>query len=673
MDKLLYGAAYYDEYMPSDRLEEDMKLMKAAGLNVIRIAESTWATEEPENGRFDFTHAERVLQAAQKNGIDIIVGTPTYAIPPWLAAEHPEVLAVTERGPGKYGARQNMDITAPAYLFHAERVIRRLLACVQKYPNVIGFQIDNETKHYHTCGPNVLKQFAKYMREKFGTVEKMNRAFGFNYWSNRVDSWENLPDPTGTINASYAGEFEKFRRGLVTQFLLWQRHIVDEYRKPHQFVTQNFDYEWRDHSYGIQPDVDHKAAAEAVTIAGVDIYHKSQDDLTGMEIAFGGDVNRSLKDSNYFVIETQAQGHTDWTPYAGQLRLQAFSHLASGANCVMYWHWHSIHNAMETYWKGILSHDLQPNAPYQEVCTIGADFARLSNKLIDLKKRNRVAILISNESLTALNHFSLALPGRQMNYNDVFRRVYDALYEMNVECDILFPCDGDKLSRYTMVVAPALYSAPDALLDALSVYVKQGGHLVATFKTGFADEHLTVRTETQPGRLSECFGIRYDEFTEPKDVGLTGDSFALDNADRQIDTWMELVTPGSAKVLARYDHKFWGNYAAVTENQYGSGSATYIACLPHKNYMKQILQTVLRNAGLWGAEQSVCFPVIIKSGVNRAGNEIHYYFNYSGDVIQQTYLHGKATELLSGKRTEANEKITLKPWGFFVFEEEKEG
>ena len=163
LERLLYGCAYYDEYMPGDRLSRDMEMMQKAGINVIRIAESTWAAEEPQNGVFDFTHVERVLEASHKAGISVIVGTPTYAIPPWLAAENPEVLAFTERGKEKYGRRQNMDITSPAYRFYAERVIRRLTECVQKYPNVIGFQLDNETKHYNTAGPNVLKRFTRHL------------------------------------------------------------------------------------------------------------------------------------------------------------------------------------------------------------------------------------------------------------------------------------------------------------------------------------------------------------------------------------------------------------------------------------------------------------------------------------------------------------------------------
>lgn len=151
MKKLYYGAAYYDEYMPYDRLKEDISMMLAAGINVVRIAESTWSTLEPRPGVFDFTHIDRVMDAMHQAGIDVIIGTPTYAIPSWLEKMHPEVIADTQTGRRPYGARQIMDITSPAYLFYAERVIRRLLAHVAGHPAVIGYQVDNETKHYGTA------------------------------------------------------------------------------------------------------------------------------------------------------------------------------------------------------------------------------------------------------------------------------------------------------------------------------------------------------------------------------------------------------------------------------------------------------------------------------------------------------------------------------------------
>lgn len=342
MKELLYGAAYYDEYMPYDRLDKDVEMMKKAGINTVRIAESTWSTCEPQPGIFDFSHVERVMDAMEAAGINVIIGTPTYAVPTWMVKAHPEVLAETVRGRGIYGARQIMDITHPVYLFYAERVIRELMKRTAHRKCVIGFQVDNETKYYGTAGKNVQEQFVKYLREKFhDDLDALNYEFGLDYWSNRINAWEDFPDVRGTINGSLGAEFEKFQRTLVDRFLSWQADIVNEYKREDQFITHNLDFEWRGFSYGVQPDVNHLHASRCLTIAGTDIYHPTQDNLTGTEIAFGGDLIRSLKQDNYLVLETEAQGFPGWTPYKGQLRLQAYSHLASGANCVMYWHWHS--------------------------------------------------------------------------------------------------------------------------------------------------------------------------------------------------------------------------------------------------------------------------------------------------------------------------------------------
>lgn len=210
MERLLYGAAYYEEYLPVDRLEKDVEMMKAAGINVVRIAESTWSTCEPQDGVFDFSHVERVLDAMEQAGISVIIGTPTYAVPTWMVKAYPEVLATTKQGQGIYGARQIMDITNPVYLFYAERVIRKLMEHTAHRSCVIGFQLDNETKYYGTAGKNVQQGFVKYLREKFqDDLDAMNHEFALDYWSNRINAWEDFPDVRGTINGSLGAEFEK--------------------------------------------------------------------------------------------------------------------------------------------------------------------------------------------------------------------------------------------------------------------------------------------------------------------------------------------------------------------------------------------------------------------------------------------------------------------------------
>lgn len=674
MKKLLYGAAYYDEYMPYDRLQQDVAMMKKAGINTVRIAESTWSTCEPQEGVFDFSHVERVMDAMEEAGINVIIGTPTYAIPTWMVKSHPDVMAETVKGRGIYGARQIMDITHPVYRFYAERVIRKLMECTAHRKCVIGFQVDNETKYYGTAGKNVQEKFVKYLRKKFNNdLDAMNYEFGLDYWSNRINAWEDFPDVRGTINGSLGAEFEKFQRTLVDEFLSWQADIVNEYRREDQFITHNFDFEWRGYSYGVQPDVNHYHAAKALTIAGTDIYHPTQDDLTGAEIAFGGDMTRSLKRDNYLVLETEAQGYPGWTPYKGQLRLQAYSHLASGANSVMYWHWHSIHNSFETYWRGLLSHDMQENAPYREACIIGNEFSRLGSHLVNLKKKNDVAILVSNEALTALKWFGIeatAAGDNGIGYNDVVRWLYDALFKMNIECDFVWP-ESDNLDQYKAIFVPALYAAPDELLEKLKQYTANGGTLVATFKTAFANENVKVSYEMQPHILSNCFGISYQQFTFPKNTGLSGSIIngTANGADEKAEAkiFMELLMPQEAEVLASYDHYNWKKYAAITKNHYGKGTAIYIGCMTDNNTLKAVLTEALNSAEVEIPEYS--WPVIVRKGTNDLGKCVRYILNYSAEEQNVVYHGADGTELFSEESVQDGESITVLPWNLKIVEE----
>lgn len=677
MKELLYGVAYYDEYMPYDRLDKDVEMMKKAGINTVRIAESTWSTCEPQPGVFDFSHVERVMDAMEEAGINVIIGTPTYAVPTWMVKAHPDVLAETVRGRGIYGARQIMDITHPVYLFYAERVIRELMKRTAHRKCVIGFQLDNETKYYGTAGKNVQEQFVKYIREKFhDDLDALNYEFGLDYWSNRINAWEDFPDVRGTINGSLGAEFEKFQRTLVDKFLGWQADIVNEYRREDQFVTHNLDFEWRGYSYGIQPYVNHLHASQCLTIAGTDIYHPTQDDLTGVEIAFGGDLIRSLKQDNYLVIETEAQGFPGWTPYKGQLRLQAYSHLASGANSVMYWHWHSIHNACETHWKGILSHDFQENATYREACIIGNEFARLGKHLVNLKKKNEVAVLVSNEALTALNWFRIQeqAPGadaKSIYYNDVMRWMHDTLYHMNIECDFIWP-ESENLDQYKAIIVPALYAAPDELLIRLNQYVENGGTLIASFKTAFANENVKVSHEVQPHILSNCFGVHYDQFTFPKNVGLTGEVILKKtdqkgNAHPAANVFMELLVSEGAEVLASYEHYNWKDYAAITRNHYGKGQAVYIGCMTDEETLKSVYKAVLPEADVEIPEYH--YPIIVRKGLNDLGKTVCYFLNYSGMELEMPYDYKNGIELLENTAVENGTALQMPAWGVKIVEE----
>lgn len=668
MSDLFYGVAYYDEYMPEDRLAKDIALMQETGINVVRIAESTWSTLEPQEDEYNFYYIDRVLDAMHAAGIAVIIGTPTYAVPAWLVAKYPDILVTTAEGQQKYGPRQIMDIVNPTFRHYAEKIIRTLMAHVQHHPAIIGWQLDNETKHYDNIGRYMQEGFVRSLQEKYPDLGQLNKDFGLDYWSNRIDRWQDFPPVENTINASLACAFSRYQRQQVTEYLAWQAEIVREYAQPNQFVTHNFDFEWRGYSYGIQPRVDHFAAAQALDIASVDIYHPSQQHLTGREIAFGGAITRSLKaGENYFVLETQAQGFAHWTPFPGQLRLQAFSHVASGAAMVSYWHWHSIHNAFETYWKGLLSHDFSRNATWQEATTIGADFARLSPQLAGLKAENDVALLVSNEAMDALNKFPPG-EGRGNIYNDIFRRFHDALYDHNIGLDIIHDVN-DETSRYRTLVIPGLYAADDGLLERINRYIKQGGRALIGFKSGFSDENVKVRSSTQPGILRQSCGVSYSQFTLPEETTVSSCSPDIDcSTHNQVELWMELLTPDSGtRTLLRYQHPAWDKYAAATEASYGQGQALYVGFLPQKALISQLFDVLTAGLHLRSRTSAYRYPLVVKKMRNRDGKGIYFLFNYSAeplDFISET--SGKS--LLSGEDVSRGQPLHLNAWEFNIIE-----
>lgn len=662
MENLMFGAAYYPEYMPYDRLEKDITMMKKAGMNTLRIAESTWSSLEPEEGKFDFSYIDRVLGAAKRKGMSVIIGTPTYALPPWLVKKEPEIMVEQKEGRALYGHRQLMDIVHPAFRFYAERMIRKLAEHTAVHEAVIGFQIDNETKHYGNYGKYAQALFVRHLKEKFVTTEALNQAFYLNYWSNAVHSWEGFPDMKGCCNAGLGSCYSAFLRGLAADFLRWQAGIVAEYKREDQFITNNFDFEWKKfgadiaqdgYSYGVQPDINHYEASKAVSIAGTDIYHPTQDELTGAEIAFGGDEIRCLKQKNYLVLEAQAQGFKNWTPYPGQLRFHAYSHLASGAGGLLYWNWHSIHNGYEAYWMGLLGHDLEENPAYREACQIGAEWQKIGGKLLGLKKENKAAIVVDNVSLDALKWYPV---DKDLSYNDIVRWVYDSLYELNIECDVV---DVNALmpERYQMIVAPALYSVSEETVKNLEGFVKQGGVLVGTFRSFVADRNLSIYPNQKPHGLSDCFGMTYQQFTEPGRMTV---------GRKQVRYFAELLQTGEAETLAFYEHKYWGDYSAVTRHAYGDGFAYYIGTYLEKEQLKEYLLIAAADAGIKVPAER--WPVIVRSGV-AGGRKLHYILHYCEECREVECPYERVKELFSEKIYQMGEKIPLKDWDVKILEE----
>ena len=401
MSTVLYGAAYYNEYMPYERLDKDVALMKEAGISVVRMGESTWSLWEPEDGHFEYAWMDRVVDAMGKAGIKVIMGTPTYSIPTWMYQEHPEVLARPLGGAKVfYGMRQNMDVENPTFRFYAQRVISNLVAHYRDNPAVIGWQIDNETTANGASNHDVFEGFRDHLKQKFGTTDALNKAWGLNYWGEDVNGWENLPTRDSTISTGYKLEWSRWEQMEVTDYLGWQAALVRQFRRPDQFVTQDF-------GSVMKKNVNEWEVARSLDIVADNIYHGTQDSMDGAAQAEQGDFSRSLKHGNYLVTETNAQtlgwdSSFQYPPYDGQLRLDVYTHLSSGANMVEYWHWASIPSGQEVYWKGVLSHDFEPNRAYAEVTKTAHELQKIGPHLVNLKIKNDVAILYSVDSANGI-------------------------------------------------------------------------------------------------------------------------------------------------------------------------------------------------------------------------------------------------------------------------------
>lgn len=683
MSTVLYGAAYYPEYTPYERLDADVELMQKAGITVVRVGESTWSTWEPRDGEFQFAWMQRVLDRLHQAGIKAILGTPTYSIPTWLYRKHPDIV-VTHNGtapplsdpyaptypparpPGYYGPRQNYDLLNPHFRQHAERLVRQILSRFNDHPAVIGYQIDNETSPNGVPTRHTTAAFVERLKKKYKTPDTINKIWGLAYWGQLVDTWDDLPSREGILNPGFKLEWETFQHDIATDYLAWQASIVNEYRRRDQFITTCF-------SGGVHTNLDQWAIARNLDVVAANPYFETQNRLSARGVWLTGDLGRSLKRSNYLVTETNAQtigwdSRTQYPPYPGQLRLVVYTHLAAGANMVAYWHWSSLHYGQETYWKGVLSHDLEPNRIYAEVSRVAGELKKVGPQLVNLRKKNEVAILFSADSANAISYMPFS---DRVDYMTVLRQMYDALYDLNVEPDIVQPGDPN-LSGYKALLVPPLYSASDEVLQQVAEYVRTGGHVVMAFKSGFANQYSTVRHVMAPGPLRAAAGFRYQEFTslaEPQ--RLTPDPYEV-GPENTGSVWQEFLVPETADVVASFDHPYW-DFPAITRNKYGSGTLTYEATVVTRALQREIVRDVLRRAGLTGPDQKLPEPVKVRHGRNPRGQLLHYYLNFSGQAQSITYPYRKGSNLLTDRPVQQGEALALKPWDLAVVVEYAEG
>ena len=684
---LLFGAAYYPEYhaTPGARRDvaRDLDLMVAASFNVIRVGESTWSTWEPRNGEFDLDWLAPTLDGAADRGIGVILGTPTYACPPWLQRAYPEIAAETATGrPAPWGGRQEIDITHPAFRFHAERVIRRVVDRFADHPAVIGYQVDNEPGALLPHNRGAFAAFVDDLRRTYGDVETLNREWGLVYWSHRLSDFAELWAPDGNLQPQYALAWRRFQARLVDEFIGWQAGIVREYARPEQFVTTCIAFD--------RPAMNEATVTGGLDVAAANAYFGAQDHLdlarelpapdhwvrTGvhglLELA---DRSWAAGPGRFLITETGAQAiNLSWQnlpPYPGQLKQAALALVARGAAMVEYWHWHTLHYGTETYWGGVLPHSGQPDRVYAEIAEIGATLRALGNNLDGYEPDADVAVLWSTASKFAFESFPpFATPDgtpRPTAYAEIVRAFADGVLAAGGQVRYLHDEHlADHTAQalaaaYPVLVAAGFYTASDAQLLLFRDYAAAGGHLIVGVRTGYGDPEARARASVAPAFLAEPAGVWYEEFSnlvEPLRV-----SGPLVRSGEATSTeWVDGLIADGADVLAGYHHPRFSAFPAVTGRRHGEGFITYVGTVPNRALASDIVRhaaPVLIGDG-WRRDPSVT----VLSGRARA-RRVWFLHNW-GPQQARAHAPHDVVDLVDGAPYPTGHTFTLQPWGCLV-------
>lgn len=654
--KVLFGAAYYHEYQPSPRLQEDLDLMAAANMTVIRVGESTWSKWEPEDGCFDLEWMTPILDGAHERGISVILGTPTYAIPMWLARRYPEIAAETSTGrPLGWGARQEMDYTHPAFKFHAERVIRKIVERFSKHPAVIGYQVDNEPglRSFHNRG--VFQRFTDELRHQYGTVENLNNEWGLVYWSHQLSTWADLWTPDNNAQPQYDLAWRRFQARLTTEFLQWQTAIVREYSTPEQFVTTCISYDLpSQHDQDVTRDFDITAGNPYYAMQ--DAFAIPSSSNTSQGWAAGGawtlfrsaDRMYSSKQAPFLVTETNAGAiggsEMQYPAFDGQWRQAAYALISRGAEMIEYWHWASNHCGTETYWIGVLPHDQKPGRVYRELAQLGAELKAADKALVGLIPDASFGMIYSNDSKWGLagqpcfaNEASIG--GDERSYEKIFEAFYQGAFHAGAPVRIIHDRqiaggEGQALDpaqvakELPVLIAAGLFIADNELLDWLRAYADAGGHLVLGMRTGYADYESRARLETKPSRLAVQAGVSYQEFSQ-LDIPLALEPAAglKLSTESRATRWVDYLEEQDAAVLASYRHPQFGRYPAIVTKATGSGRITTIGTLPNTELGADIIRWLTsEQTAVW---EDLPEAVTVHSATNADQRRVHFVHNWS--------------------------------------------
>jgi len=650
---ILMGTAWYPEQWPESRWEEDLRMMEAADLKVVRIAEFAWSRMEPSEGHYDFDWLERAINLAGKHHIVSVLGTPTATPPAWLTQKYPDTLRVEPNGQRvTHGNRAHASASSPRYREFCRRIAEHMAMRFGHNPNVVGWQIDNEYGYaLMSYDEGTRRQFQDWLQAKYKTLDSLNEHWTTAYWSQTYDNWQEIPIPIGGHNPGLMLDWKHFVTDTWTSYQQNQIDVIRKHAEPRQFITGNF--------MGFFDGFDHYLITEPLTFASWDDYVGSGH----VDPAYNGlshDLTRGFKRQNFWVMETQP-GAVNWSSLnnflnRGEARAMAWQAIGHGADDVNYWQWRSALNGQEEIHGVLVGPDGTPVPFLDEVSQTAHEFAKVESSFRDTAPLSQVALLYSYDS-----HWAIQFQKHTEKYDDIgiLKSYYRALRHISQSVDVVSA--HAPLGDYKLVAAPSLEVLPKALADHLLGYVRQGGHLVLGPRSGMKDEFNALLPQRQPGYLADALGARVEQYYAlEKDVPLSG-TWGMGEAS----IWAEqlAIKASGGEVLLKYgkSNGWLDDQPAVVTRAYGKGRITYIGAVLDDKLMAAAAQWMTQQSGVTAVFGPLPDGVEVSRRVG-PGKQVFVMINYAQEARRVNLPH--SMKLVLGDRQ--GDAVDLLPYGVAV-------
>jgi beta-galactosidase len=651
--RLVYGADYNPEQWPRTVWEEDVRLMREAGVNLVSVGIFSWARLQPAEDTWDFAWLDEVMDLLHQGGVGVDLATATASPPPWLTTAHPEILPVTATGETLWpGARQHWRPTSPVFRRYALRLVRELATRYAGHPALVAWHVNNELgcHNVYDYSDDAARAFRDWLRARYTTLDALNTAWGTAFWSQRYTDWEQILPPrlaASHPNPTQQLDFKRFSSDALKDHLRAEREILRELT-PDVPVTTNFMV------MGGTKGMNYPDWADEIDFVSNDHYvHPGPQDRD--ELSFSANLTSGISGGRPWFLMEHSTSAVNWQPVnvakrPGDLARDSLLHVAHGADAVCFFQWRQSAAGAEKYHSAMVPHAGADSELFRAVTALGATLKDLAPLAGSEREPARVGILYDWESWWASEQDSH--PTSLLDYRREALDWYSALLALGVRADLV--TTRADLHRHRVLIAPVLHVVPADLAKTLTRYAEQGGHLVTTYFSGVVDEHDHVWLGGYPGALRDLLGIRIEEFGPL----LAGDRVELDDGTSGT-LWTDriTVTGDGTEVLARYRTGEQSGRPAVTRRPAGGGSATYVSTRLGVEGLTSLLPRLLERAGveseLPAEARGLIEPVVRRSAEGR----FLFLVNRTDDTVVVRGLDG---EVLVGT-TGVDGVLTLGP------------